>query len=218
MNFKKLFKKHHDAFVKVSWFFLGYVVFSFYNTIGFFSSKLGTPTILMTSFDKAIPFIPEFIFLYSLAYLVPVVSFVLLLIIRKPSVHEIARVVLGLVTLVVSHFIIYLIFPTSGDILRVSIFSTDSFVLNMLAFQYSITTTFNAFPSLHVASQLYILLYFRDYWKKAVKYLLPVFIGIAISTVFVKIHFIVDIFGGLITGFAGYHLFYKRMAHNIFKD
>ena len=62
---------------------------------------------------------------------------------------------------------------------------------------------FNNFPSLHVALSLLVSLIIYNHDKKQL-WVWIMFIGIALSTMFIKQHYFIDVIAGLLLGILGY--------------
>lgn len=82
-----------------------------------------------------------------------------------------------------------------------------------LSWFYKIDLGFNVFPSLHVANVAYIaLLSGRLINKRFSAALWSLCLLIALSTLFIKQHYLADILGGLLVGIGSYYLSFARRA------
>ncbi len=63
-----------------------------------------------------------------------------------------------------------------------------------------------AFPSSHVGITLIVLLFCYQYCRNLFRYVLPLFIILVFSTVYIKAHYVVDVIGGFVSAFLIYPL------------
>lgn len=153
-----------------------------YSAVNAFS--IGRPAhALWLPGERAIPFVPEFEFFYVLAYFVPLVA-----LFRLPDARAFARLLLAIgITLAVA-YATYLVFPVYLERPPLAVRSVATFLLWL---EYH-DPPYNHFPSLHVATAW--LSYFACRpalrWPRLFQALL---VGIAVSTVFVKQHYAVDV-------------------------
>ena len=110
------------------------------------------------------------------------------------------------------YYIIFIIFPVVGPQFFFS--ASDSFVGEAGPFrwlmrwiEYFGERPTGAFPSSHVGITLIIMILIYKEQKLFSLILLPVFILLIISTVYMKAHYFVDVFAGLISGLLLYTLF-----------
>jgi len=117
--------------------------------------------------------------------------FLTIYIIRTEVINR-KRLLLSLLFTTVVSVCFFIMFPTI--MIRETLVNTNIFD-NIVGFIYSSDLGFNAFPSLHVSlitCALYFLSSKKKYWYVFVLGLL-----IIVSTLFVKQHSIIDVFGGL---------------------
>jgi len=108
--------------------------------------------------------------------------------------------------------VIYMLWPTC-QLLRPTEFARDNVLTRLMADYYAFDTNTNVCPSLHVVGSLAVAFgawdskHFRTLAWRVV--FTAVALLIAISTVFVKQHSILDVFWGLLLCAVGYILVYK---------
>jgi membrane-associated phospholipid phosphatase len=156
--------------------------------------SIGRPahTLFLPGEDR-IPFLPGFEYLYGIGYLLPVLTVAAL-----PSTRELRRLLLAFAMTLAVAYATYLIFPVWFER---PVLVVDSVATWLLSIEY-LDPSYNHFPSLHTA--IAWLMYFgcRDGLRRR-GWLLAVVIGIAVSTVFVKQHYIVDaVYGTVLAGVA----------------
>jgi membrane-associated phospholipid phosphatase len=163
-----------------------------YELVGRVAARLAT-TNLTLPLDRTIPLVPEFVWLYAFCYIFP---FVPVLVTR--DWHRFNRGLLAMAIANIAAFIVYLVFPVA--IPRAELGSSIS--ERMLAFIYwlDFEPAVTEFPSLHVFFAWLIYLMSRrqrlSRWGDALLFLVA--LGITVSTVLVKQHFILDVLAGLI--------------------
>lgn len=108
---------------------------------------------------------------------------------------------------------IYAVYPTAQD-LRPQIFAHSNFFINIVKFAYSVDTSTNVCPSIHVLGSMAV--YFaaaksRAFGTRVWKMVfLIITILISLSTLFVKQHSAVDIILALILGVIAYPFVYPK--------
>jgi len=73
-----------------------------------------------------------------------------------------------------------------------------------------------AFPSSHVAITFTVVIFIAQYCRVLLKYALPLFVILVMSTVYIKAHYLVDVIGGLLAVAVTYPLvdwMYRKMEH-----
>lgn len=151
-----------------------------------------------TSLDRAIPLLTPFVIFYVLAYVQWVVNYIL---IGRDSKELCYRFVLGDILSKIICLFFFLLFPTT--LTRPEITGTDIFS-KLVQFIYSVDSPVNLFPSIHcLESWCCIRAAFRMKLKtpKRTRYYrigtIIMSLGVFASTLFIKQHVIVDIFGGI---------------------
>jgi len=139
--------------------------------------------------DESFPYIPETVYIYLLAYVVVLGIF---LVRRTPEFLN--RAYLAFITMNLTAFALFALFPAQGP--ERAFMDTDTG--GMMALLHGVDARWNAFPSLHVANPwLIAFLSLRERRFAPVSiFLLLVAIGISVSTLFVRQHYLLDVVGG----------------------
>jgi membrane-associated phospholipid phosphatase len=181
---------------------------------------------LTTAFDQAVPFIPEFIYIYFLSY---VFWIVIELIVCSVSMEHFYRVItISLIgnTLAVITFIIM---PTTIERPEVVV---TGFTTWLVQFMYQADKPLNLFPSIHcfVSWLCFKAVYRQKVFTKQFRFLVFVIaVLICISTQVLKQHYILDLITGILLAeilwfISGKWHFYKplmqffRWIYRIFRD
>lgn len=175
--------------MKLFWLILFYIF-----TIGgyLFFSNQETSTHFTTSFDSFIPIIPVFVVPYLFAtimFLIIPILFYLKLDWTKTKQYLLTQALANALS-----FLIYVFYPTS--VIREPIAGDDIFsqILNLI---YSTDGSSAAFPSGHVFQSIIIAYFLWQYFPKTKLMIVIILPLILVSTVFLKQHYLPDIFGGV---------------------
>ncbi|MGB4590572.1 MAG: phosphatase PAP2 family protein [Clostridiaceae bacterium] len=190
-GFKEIKKKHIFIFLVMA---ASMVLYQVTNR------PIGVVHILALPFEDNIPLIKEFIVLYHATYPFMVINVILFLLLNQVLFLESAiSITLGNVF----SFFTYLIYQT--EVPRPEIFGYDLFS-EMLRITYRLDRPFNGFPSQHVLTTTIILIAIlrSKYNKRYQLFSIVLCAMILLSTVFVKQHTLLDVFGGVVYGSASY--------------
>lgn len=143
-------------------------------------------------FERDIPFIPAFILGYGLVFVSIITLYAL-----SDTIKLFLRAWMGIFTLSTGAFIVFLLFPVQMT-LRPEIDSWETRnILDWLAKLYfMIDKPYNAIPSLHVAYPTIATLLLWKTHPHARWFLLAMALITAVSVVFVKQHYIMDVLAG----------------------
>lgn len=191
------FEKHIIIIVLYMLFIFLYLSVSAYNE--------GRPFYnLAISIDYKIPFIPHFVWTYILYYIV-----VLLPVMAVEDIVEFRRMALAYLMMYFIGFTTYILFPVK--MVRPELTGTGYSVW-MLKKIFNADNGYNVFPSMHVANA-FLAAFFSYRFKKlyGVFVYLIAFL-ITISTLFVKQHYIVDLFAGIALAYFVYRFTYLRFS------
>lgn len=147
-------------------------------------------------FETKIPFLPEFMIFYLLIYVFLWAPYLFI-----DDLPSFKKVVAGFFILVTFHFLCFLGYPVVYT-LRPPIDYEWGGIYKLIAFYYWVDLPNNCFPSMHVSNAFFVSLVFlrnRSIWGWIA--LLGATL-VAISVVFVKQHYIVDVFAGIFVAFA----------------
>lgn len=147
-----------------------------------------------TPLDRAIPFVPQWVFIYALLYLLLPLPLVL------PSTRPVYRRICAafVLTSAVS-FVVFLLFPLHMD-LRPMDLDGGVFAEWMLKVIHQVDTPANCLPSLHVSLSLLAALSAWTLDRRVGRIAIPLAIVVAFSTLFVKQHWAWDVISGWALG------------------
>jgi len=184
----------------------GYAVFAVtYAPINHWS--IGRPAhALYLPGEERVPFLPAFESLYVLTYVLPWV-----LVAVRPDFRVCARACLSFVLVLVVAYASYALFPVY---LERPTLHVDSVATWLLALEYR-DPSYNHFPSLHVALSWIVYLVTRGAAPRLGRVLLPVVLGISISTLFVKQHYVVDVVYGTLLAAVAWSLAARLLAPRV---
>lgn len=160
-----------------------------YEVIGDMARNLNARD-LSLPLDHAIPLLPHWVWIYELAYFLP---FLGLLVIERPERFN--HTVRAILVAALCAYVPYLLYPVSFPRPALG----DSLSEQLLAMEYAYDSGGNQLPSLHVANAFLVFLGARGQWlgRWGDGAMLLLAILIALSTLFVKQHLVVDVVGGL---------------------
>ena len=191
-------------------FLLGLVVAFFllgYNIINSFTVGRNAFT-LLTYIDEIIPFEASFILIYNLAFFVAILP--LFFVKNRIKFRNVAYSYFLVTSMT---FFIFLVFPVK--MIRPWVEPTN-FLNNIVLFVYSIDLSYNAFPSLHVVYPFLAgMIIIKENIKWGFLVVLLAFI-IALSTLFVKQHYLLDVLGGFLIAALGF-LVYRYLSSRSLK-
>lgn len=150
--------------------------------------------VLFLPWEARIPFIPEFEFIYILGYVFPVAA-----VFKLPDIHRFRQLVTAFPLTLVVAYATYLLFPVY---LERPVLEVDSLATFMLSIEY-LDPSYNHFPSLHVATSWLVYFACRHGIRRH-KLFLGTVIGISVSTIFVKQHYVVDVVWGVVLATAAW--------------
>jgi membrane-associated phospholipid phosphatase len=180
-----------------------------YELVGELAARLQTIDLTM-AVDRKIPLIPGFVWIYAFCYLFPLVP-----IFVTRDWHRFNRGLLAMAIANIAAFTVYLVFPVA--IPRAELGNSVS--ERMLAFIYwlDFEPAVTELPSLHVFFAWLIFLMSRrqllNRFGDAV--LFSIALGITVSTLLVKQHFVFDVVAGLVWAAGSWRLagvLYARLA------
>lgn len=183
--------------ITISYFAVGYLFLNWINSRRAFYYNFGF------SFEENIPFVPYFIFGYSIDYLSVIVIY--FLVTKKDRFTKMVKSYLLLTTI---HFFFFVFVPVKMFI-RPEVITDGGFLGAIVRFYYWMDMPYNCFPSLHVA---YMLLGTLVLWNYKRTWAYIYYIGmliVSVSVVFVKQHYVLDVVAGWITPFPVYWFYFK---------
>jgi radical SAM protein with 4Fe4S-binding SPASM domain len=165
---------------------LGYLVFAaMYVPLNHWSVGRDAHVLYLPG-EERLPFIPEFEFFYMWSYILP-----LMILWRVADARRLVRLILAFAFTMAVACGTYLLFPVYLERPALAPGSVAAF---LLALEYK-DPSYNHFPSLHVALAWLVYFACRPAVVHRVAFLLLV-LGISVSTVFVKQHYVADVLFG----------------------
>ncbi len=166
---------------------------------------------LSSSWDLKIPFIPLFIIPYVCAWVFSPLC--VYYITYHQSIYFLRRVLLSIFTLSIVLGFCYVAFPVHYPFrVNMTDFDQPSIFSDIILYNYQNQPAWNEFPSSHIAFPWLILrMISQKNFKKITLLFSFYFLLLAASVIAIKIHFIIDIFGGIIVAELVYRLVFKRI-------
>ncbi|MDD3223275.1 MAG: phosphatase PAP2 family protein [Clostridium sp.] len=180
-----------------------------YAVLDYFTSSKLT---LITSIDRSIPFVRQFVIPYVMWY--PMVPLVFIYICVKDK-ENYCRMIISFAFSLITCYIIFFFFQTTVP--RPAVTGNDVYS-NLVKLIYSIDNPYNCFPSIHV---MICALMIEGIWKTRNKSnvvaVIVTFIGISVmlSTVFIKQHVVLDGVSGIMVASIVYFLANKIIRGNV---
>lgn len=169
--------------------------FGTYVPMNFFSVGRPAYTLFLPGEDR-LPFLPVFEYLYVLTFFVPA-----LVIVTVRDYARFTRLVRAFAIVLVVAYTTYLVFPVYFARPRLVVDSLHTWLLSL---QY-IDKPYNHLPSMHVTLS-WLTVWASDVSRRSRIALAIVAIGISISTLFVKQHYLVDVIAGTVLAWASWQL------------
>ena len=155
-------------------------------------------------FDRAVPLQPAWTLVYASLYLFAI----LLPLFVVHQEEQIRRTVLAYLTVWVSAYVCFLLYPTAA--LRPARVIGEGFGVWSLQFLYSMDPPYNCFPSLHVAhSFVSALTCYRVHRGVGIAAAIGASL-IGVSTLFTKQHYVLDVFAGILLAYVAYVVFLRN--------
>lgn len=166
-----------------------------YLAINEVSSRLTYDVDVMTTWDQQIPFTPEWVWIYNLNIPMP-----LTLIIVATKADQLRELIGGYVAIFIVAALAFVLLPVHADVLRPDLsLLPATWSVRMVGHYYTLDEVGNCLPSLHVAYSVYAGWWGLQLMPKKWGYPYALLgVGITLSTMFVKQHFIADVVSALI--------------------
>lgn len=159
---------------------------------------------LKTIIDDIIPFSAIFVVPYVYWFLyIPIVLVYFAVVDYKYYFRLLMSIIAGMFIC----FIVYYFYPTTVP--RPELVENDIFTRLVRDFIYANDNPYNCFPSIHVLNSVLVTLFFCKFNKSSVLKALAILscVSISLSTMFIKQHYIADMFASLLLGTSMYVLF-----------
>lgn len=162
------------------------------------------------------PYLTELMYyLYLFYFFMPFIIIAYLF--RKKMFRELDKTVLFLIMTFYGSYLLYFAFPALGPRFYQPLVALQTVPLKGILFTDTIRNTismlehnkFDAFPSLHAAVSLSVLIAIAKYRKKWLYLFIPIVTGIFISLIYCRYHYFIDIIGGVVWTFICYFLVEK---------
>lgn len=175
--------------------FLAYFLIS-YLTIQQVAPRLSQPATLTLPWEDKIPFLPLLIIIYISTYLFPMA---IVFMIEKKDAFK--KAVTAFFVASIIHYVVFLVFPVEL-VLRPALSLNDPSLLSRLvALFYRLDKPFNCFPSIHVSFAFLTYFCVKQSQPDRGPFLLVWAIAIALSTLFVKQHYLLDVISAFVLAF-----------------
>ena len=199
----------NKAFLKNNKHFLTLTLFLILTLWFAYLKKTIIPVHIMDSYlDSKIPFLKEFVLAYYFWFLYMAIGFLYLGFVSKKDFYKLELfLALGMSI----SFIIFILYP-NAQFPRPIVKGKDMFSF-LVNFIYNHDGTNNVFPSIHVCNAIgvhLVLINCQDFKNRIVLKNLSLagMLAICASTVFIKQHSIIDVFGGTALAFIIYSCIY----------
>ena len=172
-----------------------------YLAINEVSSRLTYDVDVMTKWDQRIPFTPEWVWIYNLNIPMP-----LTLIIVATKAEQLLELIGGYVAIFIVAALAFVLLPVHADVLRPALaLLPATWSVQMVGHYYTLDEVGNCLPSLHVAYSVYAGWWGLQLMPRRWGYPYAVLgLGITLSTMLVKQHFIADVVSALVLAAAVY--------------
>lgn len=178
-----------------------------YNFVGQNNTTFDYAHSFLTKLDHILPFVPGMIWIYISTYFV--ILFAGIIVRDDKSLFHLIEAVFYTWVLTYPFFYFFpAIYPRPS-------FEVVDLTTKILEYNYSYDVSNNTFPSLHVSLSFVIafaMLRLKN-WGKALWLIWAILV--ALSTVLIKKHFVVDALGGFIIAYLAYALSFKLKTANI---
>jgi membrane-associated phospholipid phosphatase len=178
---------------------------------GFLSTHhIGDGFSLFTDFDKLLPFTPEMVYVYMSFYVV-----ILLSVFAVKTENDFNRMITSILATLIFTYPFFYFFPAYYPPVH---FETNNFTTKFLQWCFEADVPNNTFPSLHVGLS-FTIAFGIMHLRKRIGWLYLIWaIAIAFSTVMVRKHFVMDVFGGIIIATLSYKIFIaENLARPLFR-
>jgi len=156
---------------------------------------------LLTDLDKLFPFVPEMVYVYVSFYVVMIISVFFL-----KTEESFDRIIASIVGTLLFTYPLFYFFPANYPVPSIEV---NSFTTRFLKWCFDADVPNNTFPSLHVSLSFTIAFGIHRYRKTLGKLYIIWAIGIALSTLMIRKHFLIDSFSGIVMATFSYNLFFS---------
>jgi len=165
---------------------------------------------LLTDFDNLLPFVPEMVYVYMSFYAVIILS-----VFTVKTENDFYRMITSIMATLIFTYPFFYFFPAYYPPVH---FETNNFTTKFLQWCFEADVPNNTFPSLHVGISFTIAFGIMHLRKKVGWLYLIWAIAVALSTVMIRKHFVIDAFGGIIIATLSYKIFVaEHLAKPLFQ-
>lgn len=167
-----------------------------------------------TEFDRAVPLIPQWVWIYVICYLFWIVNYIMIGHLGKETLY---RFVAADMSSRIICMLFFILLPTTN--IRPELIG-DSTSIQILSFVYKVDLPMNLFPSIHCLVSWFCYIGIRGRkeipaWYRCFSCIFA--IAVMLSTQFTKQHYVIDIFGAVALAEISYYLSKKYKYYEIFK-
>ena len=165
-----------------------------------------------TPLDASVPFLPLMVIPYMIAWVYPAIFLVLLLTKQDFEIAIVRRILLAVLILEAFCYVLWFAFPIKVS-LRVTeaALAEHGWLGSLVSLNYKYSPVWHACPSFHVAGPWFFYRAAQLYRLPLQRTMLVLFVAIAASTVTIRIHYLIDIAGGLLVSELVYRLVLRRL-------
>ncbi len=185
-----------------------------YNEVGQLAKLRGVDfgPAIETPLDGRLPFVPLAILPYMTFWVLPVMAFGYLYWKRGFDPDPYRRIFAALLVLTLCCMALWILFPVHVGLRFDEARLAEHGILGKFIFlTYAAATPWNACPSFHVAGSWILYRILRLYVSPLPRIFLALMILITVSTVLIKIHYVLDVVFGLLIGELAFRLVLKRL-------
>lgn len=186
-----------------------------YTAVGHLAENRGLDygRLLTLNLDHSVPFIPLLVIPYVLTFFYLYFAVFYL----NSSIFFLRRTVWSILALALMLNLFYFLIPTYYPMrIDVGSLSSNSVLNKIMLYTYSWETSWNSFPSSHIAFPWLILriCMLEMPGSRLLISLKVFFVLVMLSVITIKVHFLLDILGGVIAAEFIYQFVYKILARN----
>lgn len=155
--------------------------------------------VFKTPFDDFIPLWP----IWALPYQICIIGWVVSLTwgTIKMDRDMFRAFVIGALTIMLTSYVIYLLFPTY---VQRPILAGHTWDIEMIRCIYGVDQPYNAFPSSHTYMVIFVSLFWWRWYPRYGWLWLGISVIVLLSTLFTRQHYLPDLVGGCVLAWAGY--------------
>jgi membrane-associated phospholipid phosphatase len=155
------------------------------------------PHVFSGNLESHVPFLPVFVVFYFSTYLLAIMPYFLV-----RDLERFKKIVYGALIIIFVSSAVFLIYPVAHP--RPETLG-QGFLSGWVTFLYSVDKPYNCFPSLHLSMATLAALFCSEgNWRRGIFFTFWTTM-VALSTLFVKQHYLVDIVGGVLLAFVVYY-------------